>query len=277
MEPEEQPDILSLFGDGEPEPEPEPELKQPAQISPAARIASIKKHLRGLVGRRSLWEIWRDWVEMSALSLSQAVDRRGAVWEHREQVYLRTAAHYDADEMLVMAKMLGELVLVLEEGGPRDVLGEMFQELELASKWSGQFFTPMSLAELMASMTLSDAGERIEQRGFVTVSDPAVGAGALCLGVLVALLRMGYGPRNMVVFAQDVDLKAIYMAYLQLGLLGVPTVLFCANTISRPMVEADWMGVGDQPLAVWYTPSFVLDGWRARIIMAGAGDGVQGA
>lgn len=267
MEIDEQPDVLSLFGIEDPEAPAEvaPEPKRRAHVSPDATIATIRKSLQGLVGRRSLWEVWRDWIEMMALSLSQAVDRRSSVWEHREQTYLRAAANYDADEMRVMSEMLAQLVLVFEEGGPDDVLGKMFQELELASKWNGQFFTPMSVATLMAHMSLSGVGEKIEQKGFVTISDPAIGAGALPIGALLAMLEMGHTPRNMVVFGQDVDLKAVYMSYVQLTLLGVPAVLFCANTLSRPMMDADWLGLGDQPLSVWYTAPFILDGWRARV------------
>lgn len=263
MEPDEQPDILSIFG--APQEPPEPEKKKPL-VSPDQRIVNLKKSLRGITGSRSLWEVWRDWIEMAALSLSQSADRRGSVWKDREETYLRAAGRYDADQLRTMAEMLGELVLIFEDGGPRDVLGELFQELELASKWAGQFFTPVSLAEAMARMMLEDASKRIEERGWISISDVAVGAGALPIGAVKALLEMGYGPQHAVFFGQDVDAKAVHMAYVQLSLLGVPAVLFCADTLRRPMVEADWRGVGEAPGAVWYTPTFLFDGWHHRIL-----------
>lgn len=268
MATEEQLDVLSLFGVDDDQERPAP--RRPPAVRPDTRIGGIKKSLRKLTGRFSLWEVWRDWIELSALTLSQATDRRAAVWDAREGQYLRTAKRYDAEEMGTMAEMLGELVLAFEDGGPRDVLGELFQQLELASKWAGQFFTPVPVAHAMAKMTLADAGSLIERRGFVTLHDPAVGAGALPIGAVLALQEMGYGPQNVVVFGQDVDAKAISMAYVQLGLLGVPAVLLCADTLRRPLCEADWMGFGDGPEAVWYTPAFVMGGWRARLVASGA-------
>lgn len=255
-------DILSFFGTT-----PEQTIETPTAptISPEIRIKTFKNQLLSLTGRRSLWEVWRDWIEIAALTLSQAVDRRKSVWEPREQEYLRIVKRYNKKELQVMAEMLAALTLIFEDGGPRDVLGELFQELELSSKWAGQFFTPLSVATLTAKMVLADAAAKIEEQGWITISDPAVGAGAMPLGALLALQEMGYGAQHAVFFGQDIDPKAVYMTYIQMSLMGMAGVVFCADTLRRPMLDSDWMTDGDMLQAVWFTPAFVFGGWRARL------------
>ena len=54
--------------------------------------------------------------------------------------------------------------------------------LGLANEWKGQFFTPYDICRAMAAMNLGeDLKSQIEEKGWVSVSDPACGAGALLL------------------------------------------------------------------------------------------------
>ncbi len=47
--------------------------------------------------------------------------------------------------------MLGALVYGIEDR-LTDILGSVFHELELHNKWTGQFFTPFHLCQMMAKM-----------------------------------------------------------------------------------------------------------------------------
>lgn len=56
----------------------------------------------------------------------------------------------------------------------------------------------------------------------------------------------------MVVTATDVDIKCVWMTYLQLSLYGIPAVVIHGNSLSM------------QEHSRWYTPVYILDGWVWR-------------
>lgn len=195
---------------------------------------------------------------MAATALSQPTETRQKIREEREANYLRIASKYDAEELDKFGACLGETVLELEED-PRDVLGVTFQELELSNKWRGQFFTPMSISELMAQTQIDPT--EVSKKEYVTISDPAIGSGSLLIGVY-RHLRHHKLQRKMLVFGQDLDSNAIFMSYIQLSLLGIPGILVQGNTLSDPATLKDYLGSGERPESVWYTPMWVRGGWN---------------
>ena len=79
---------------------------------------------------------------------------------------------------------------------PHDVLGDIFHELELHNERKGQFFTPFPICQMMAKMTLGEnAQDIITKKGFVTLSEPACGTGAMIIAatqelqVLITICR----------------------------------------------------------------------------------------
>src|SRR5206468_2986523 len=143
----------------------------------------------------------------------------------------------------------------LEAVGYDDVLGKTFMELELANKDAGQFFTPYSLCQAMARMSVDDGiKSAIEQRGFVTVSDPACGGAATLIAFCEAVREAGLNPQTQVhVTAQDVDIRCVHMAYVQLSLLNIPAVVVCGNSLTL------------EERSRWYTPAHILGGWNWRL------------
>lgn len=197
--------------------------------------------------RHSTWQVFSDFVELSALSISNRVDKR--YYKEREARYLEVIKKYNRSELELFPKMLGELIMALESE-MTDILGEIFMEMELGSKWKGQFFTPMSVCRATAKLSLGNIEELIEQKGFVTVSEPAAGGGALVIALAEAISerKLNY-QQTMVVEAIDLDIKAVHMSYLQLSLLGIPAKVFHGNTLSMEMYSE------------WRTPTYILDGW----------------
>lgn len=142
----------------------------------------IVKTMEGLTGRFSLWEIWQDFIIMSAISIANTID--APFREGREQTYLERARKYSKQELDSFAEMLAEVVVALDNNPDQDFLGELFMTLELGNQWKGQFFTPYSVCKMMAAITYGDEMERrIEQQGWVSVNDPACGAGALLIAL----------------------------------------------------------------------------------------------
>jgi hypothetical protein len=198
------------------------------------------------------YEVFRDFCELAALALSNSSDK--LQFETREARYLEIVGKYDKDEVANFPRMLGEIVESLELC-IHDALGEIFSVFEFTDAVKGQFFTPYALCKLMASFTLMDAPSMIEKNGFITCSEPAVGAGATILAAAEALQGMGVNYQQcMHVVAQDIDLTAVHMAYIQFSLLHIPAIVFHGNSLSS---KPAW--------AYWVTPAHVMGGWDFRL------------
>lgn len=215
-------------------------------------MTPLAKALTSLGHSHSHWQLFGDFVEMAAISISNSVDL--AQRDKREARYMAIVKRYKPDELAVFPRMLGELTTALEEK-PRDVLGALFGELELANKWVGQFFTPQDLADMMARMVLAEGvAELVKARGYITVQEPAVGAGAMVIAACKAFQEMGFNyQQQMHVTAIDVDERAAHMAYIQLSLLGVPAIVHHANTLTL------------EHYGTWYTPMHVMGLWSSRL------------
>lgn len=149
--------------------------------------------------------------------------------------------------------MVGHLVQSLERGH-RDALGELFMSLELGDHWKGQFFTPYEVASLMARLTIGDAAGQVEREGFITVNEPACGAGGMVIAFAEALRDQGVNYHNsMHAIAQDIDATAVHMAYVQLSLLHIPAIVVHGNSLT--VTEWDH----------WATPAHVLGMWDRRL------------
>jgi hypothetical protein len=224
--------------------------------------ATVKPHkqlinlIQQLSYRHSSWQVFSDFVEISAIAVSNTVD--WVHWEDREKQYEETIKKYDQKEQSLFPQMIVHLVEALEDeiadGGPTDVLGQIFHDLELHNKYKGQFFTPPHICEMMGDMAISaQVKKEIKEKGFITLGEPAAGSGAMVLGFAKAMIKkkLNYCSQ-LAVTATDIDLKCVHMTYLQLSLYGIPAVVIHGNTLT---VE-EW--------SRWYTPVYILDGWLWR-------------
>ncbi|MCA8355611.1 N-6 DNA methylase [Burkholderia cepacia] len=209
-----------------------------------------------LLGRKySVERVFSDFVELAALAISNSVDRQH--FDTREERYLALIRGYTRDEANQFAHMLSDLTLGLEEAlavdGPRDLLGPLFMRLDIRSRSAGQFFTPFEISKLMASMQVGD-GNDIRKRGFVTVYEPACGAGGMVIAFANALAdaKLNY-QQSMHAVCRDIDLRCVHMTYVQLALLHVPACVIHGN------------GLTDECRSIWATPAHVLGGWNAKL------------
>ncbi len=204
--------------------------------------------------RHGHWQVFADFVEMAAISLSNAVDLGSR--EKREERYLQVVKRYEHEELAKFPEMLGLLTMALEEE-TTDVLGRTFHDLELHNKWSGQYFTPYPLCRMMAKMIIGDKADleaKIAERGYVTGQEPAVGSGAMVIALAHEIRELGINyQQHLHVTAVDVDPKCVHMSYLQFALLHIPAVIIHGNSLSLETFD------------VWHTPAHVLDGWRWKL------------
>lgn len=230
---------------------------------------TIVKLIDGLAGRHSAWDIWQDFIIMSAISIANTFD--GPHREKREKEYLSRAGKYTAQELQTFAQMLSEVVNSLDENPDQDFLGELFMSLGLSNEWKGQFFTPYSVCRMMAAITYGDGlKEKVENQGWVSVSDPACGAGALLIAFANECQRKNINYQTSVLFvAQDIDYLAGCMCYIQLSLLGCPGYVVIDDSLVHPATSYDARGLlpVDGP-QIWYTPMYYRDIWHYRRLWA---------
>ena len=85
----------------------------------------------------------------------------------------------------------------------------------------------------------------IEEKGYVTINDPACGGGVMLVAACAHMKELGYNiNRQVCIYAQDIDSKCANMTYIQLALLGVPAVVVTGNTLPmearRTVVTPMW-------------------------------------
>lgn len=215
---------------------------------------------------QSRWQTWADFVMMSAIAISNAVDKVHA--EEREKIYMSIVEKYKPQALDCFAKMLALIVQSFERNPDQDCLGELYMGLELGNQKSGQFFTPYSVCRMMASISNDDIKGKIERQGWVAVNDCACGAGATLIAFANECQRPGIDVnyQTSVLFtAQDIDLVTGCMCYIQLSLLGCPGYVIIGDSITNPGLSLDGRGLIPVPGEnVWYTPFYFMDIWHHR-------------
>ena len=216
---------------------------------------SLTKLITSASYRHANYQVFSDFVEMAAISISNAVDIPQR--DKREAEFMRIVKKYEPKEVAEFPKMLGCLVDTLEtefsDGGGSDVLGKTYHELELHNKWAGQYFTPFEICRMMAKMTVGDLTKPPEC-GFLTVGEPAAGSGAMVLAFAAEMKAAGINyQQNLHVTATDVDAKCVHMSYLQLSLLHIPAVIIHGNSLSL------------EEYGRWYTPAHILGNWGYKL------------
>lgn len=225
----------------------------------------IAKIVDKLSGRYSGWEIWQDFIVMTAISLANVVD--GPYMDEREKTYLDRARKYKPDELEAIAEMVALIVTDMERDPDQDFLGELFMSLGLGDEWKGQFFTPYNVCRMMAAMSFGDdLKSKIEKKGWIGVNDPACGAGALLIAFANECRRQKVNYQTSVLFvAQDIDFLAGMMCYIQLSLMGCPGYVVIGDTLSNPCTSLDKRGLIPKGGSnIWYTPMYYTDIWQYR-------------
>ncbi|HEX7038914.1 MAG TPA: N-6 DNA methylase [Trueperaceae bacterium] len=223
---------------------------------------AMKRTLESFAPRHRAWQAFDAWCEAAALAIANSVTPHQAPsWREREDRFERILDGFGPGAKEAFAEILAHLVeaLALE---PADQLGLLAADLEALDRGAGQFFTPYELSRLIADLTLSDGQleATIRERGFVTVHEPAAGAGGMIIALAAAMRERGLNPQTqMHATCWDVESAAAHMCYVQLSLLNIPAVVVLGDTL---ILEAH---------QVLETPAHVLGLWRYRLQRADEG------
>ena len=221
------------------------------------------KSFQKLTYRRRAWDVWRDYILLHACSISNVLDKDN--YDQREKRYLKIIHQYSKEEQAIFPELAAYTTMALDQNQEQDFLGKMFMRLDLGNRSAGQFFTPYHVCELMAEVVATNALEKIEQYGYISINDPCCGAGVtLIAGVHVIRKQLEHcePPRNyqnhILVVAQDVDEIVGLMCYIQISLLGLAGFIKIGNSITDPM------STDDSSEKYWYTPMYFSDVWSTR-------------
>lgn len=217
---------------------------------PNPHRATFIRQFREIAPHESRWTVFSDFMHMSAAALHN----RCHFVQDIEDDYLRRIRRYDKADQLRFPKLFNTLVEGMEFSAS-DFLGSVFMELELGDQRRGQYFTPYSVGYMMAKMQLADGLPTLSSgdRDFITVSDPACGAGGLVVAMAHAMLEAGFNPqKQMMAVCVDIDPVAAMMAYVQLALCGIPAMVIVGNSLSMELRQT------------WRTPFWMMFGWERK-------------
>lgn len=219
---------------------------------------------------RSSWQVWDDLMAAMACSISNVADRSPEHYESREKEYAQCIERLGSVE--VPAKMLAIIVEALERNPEQDFLGAMYMQLNLGNHWKGQFFTPYCVCKMMSEITCEDVDSHIEKQGYLSICDPACGAGATLIAAANTMKKCKHNFQNHVVFvAQDIDRITGMMCYIQLSLLGCAGYVCIANTITNPLTGHVLFPNEKDGQELWYMPMFQNQIWTWRRLFQSMG------
>lgn len=220
-------------------------------MSAVPALKPIVKLLTANTGAHRMYEVFDDFTTMFAIAHRQVVDKQK--WQDREDEYLRLAGKYDRPQLDRFAEAWAHVVTVMDTE-PTDVLGRLYMELEISDASMGQFYTPYDVACLIADMNRDQLLEALESREWVSVYEPACGAGAFLVAITQTLHREGVNFQQRIhVTADDLSRTAVHMCYLHMTLLHVPAVIVRRNTLTMETFDT------------WVTPAHVLGGWDRKL------------
>ena len=204
---------------------------------PIPTVADIMKQIDSESYRIPKSRLISDIFACGAIALSNKFDLQN--YDKREQEYLQIIKSYEPREQKLIAELFGKIgallsSVVYDDGVFNDYLGELFMQCNQGNKNCGQFFTPYHLSKCIAKINITD--ECSKQGKIITINDPCCGSGGLILAGL-DVLKNDYGfnyAHDCFVLCSDIDIRCVYMTYLQLSFAGVPAIITHQDTL-RPL------------------------------------------
>lgn len=217
-----------------------------------------------LCGSRSRFNVWNNFIDISAFAISNRFEPRKEVYDMKEQLYSNIIKNYNKEENETLSKMLSIVMAAYCDNPAQDFLGTLYSALELNNSANGQVFTPWCIASLMSQITVDDV--KINNFGYKSVSDPTCGSGTMLLAFADYILnkkKVNY-MEHILFVAQDIDKIAAEMCYIQLSLIGCPGYVVVGDTLSKPLLGSDLFPEVSNQHNLWYTPLWFSDIWTTR-------------
>ena len=189
------------------------------------------------------YDLYRNWLESAWAFLEAWRDPDG---------FKAVLDRYTREQGEEFGRLLVMYAEAVEANPFNDILGDLFMRLDVNSVRAGQFFTPWPIAEMMAKINFDKESfkQLVEEKGEVTVCDPAVGSGVMLLAYAkVVNDAFGrWGTDRLRLYGQDIDLRCVNMCRIQLrmnGLDGVGRTLgvLTAGSAIKPSGQLSFFGM----------------------------------
>lgn len=229
------------------------------KIKVSPKYQNIADMFGSLTGSQSMHDVFCDWVTMTACAIQNSCCI-GQLYDKHEKNYLDIAKKYSREELDKFAEITAEIMMMLEKKPFQDLLGDLYMQLGIASSENGQFFTPYSVAQMMAHCTSLDSViEEIAEQGYAKIYEPACGGGATIIAFLEYLQEKNINYQNkLVCVCQDLNRVTALMCYIVLSLLGAMAVIKVGDTLSKPYTK--FMDEQKKGSDIWYTPFLLING-----------------
>ena len=228
-----------------------------------------------LTSDKHSYTVWSDLMTVFALSIMNPLtskmfmsenEKLKKLWNARENRYLQIVNSYSKEKRELMPQMLACIVNEFERNPNQDLLGQMYMELGVSNNKAGQFFTPYSVCQCMAEMTIDKPSLRkqVKEKGWCTINDCACGGGATLIAAVeqcTKLFNRLNWQNHVLIFANDIDKICAYMCYIQLSLLGMAAIVTISDAITDPIVD-----FYKNPERVLFTPQYLSEVWTMRRI-----------
>lgn len=206
---------------------------------PQPQVAEFLRLLDKVDRSRRQADVFRDFCTMSWCALSKRVAAGADEADRLEEDYMRIVRSYqDPDAIRIMPELLAIAALALARGGS-DFFGLVAAEIGTLDGRLGQFFTPYDTSRMIARMTLQGIGEKIAERGYFTLMEPAAGVGGMLVAAADVVEEMGYDPATTMWFeAVELNNSTAQMLYIQTCLRGLSGMVFHGNSLTLETFRA---------------------------------------
>lgn len=213
--------------------------------SPAPDYAGMFiKRLLELDRSKNAYEKFRDFCELAFCAYAKPIMLGLEGKEEAERLESRymdiVATYRNKDTIRAYPEMLAWVIQGVNQRG-QDFLGSVASQAEFLDSRNGQFFTPYQISRLAAEMTMGDVSEQIKEKGYITLQEPASGAGGMILAAADTMERQGFNPsEHLLVHATDISPMCFHMTYLQLTFRNIPAQVVHGNTLSLEVFQSVW-------------------------------------
>lgn len=127
-------------------------------------------------------------------------------------------------------------------------------QLNLGNVATGQFFTPYHVSKMMSEISFIDIEKQLEEKDFITLSEPCCGSGGMIIAYAETFKEHGYNYQyQLFVEAIDIDEMCFMMTYIQLSLLGVGAKVILGDSLTLDLHK------------ILYTPFYFVNGFGLKL------------
>jgi len=196
-------------------------------------VQKFVKGLSSICSSKHADEVLRDFCELAFCALAKKASPWPEQQDQLEAQYMEVVGRYrDKNHIRAMPEFMALALSEISNGGA-DFLGEVAGEMGALDGRMGQFFTPYPVSRLMAEINLQGVDDIIERNGFVTVQEPAAGAGGMLLALADVIEAKGFNLETQVwIEATELSRSTFHMCYVQCAARGLAGRIINGNSLS---------------------------------------------